>query len=218
MIFLCIHTHLIYILNSFLQEPSFEDGMMSEAARNELETYKDHLLSRQEATRRRGQDRSGEGEQHKRKRQSSDNNAKRRRKESNNNNINNDTSTTVTGPTNLTGSPIIIPLHFLHPSFRQLANVIPTIAMSQTTQGSSVSQPAPPLCSTPPTSVVSPQQLLHEDASTDNIDIEMIEESGSGIVEGCIVSSPSKTPISIALASAHSVLESSFATIQQDSH
>ena len=218
MIFLCIHTHLIYILNSFLQEPSFDDGMMSEAARNELETYKDHLLSRQEATRRRAQDRSGEGEQNKRKRQSSDNNTKRRRKESNNN-INNDTSTTVTGPTNLTGSPIIIPLHFLHPSFRQLANVIPTIAMSQTTQGSSVSQPAPPPCSTPPTSVVSPQELLHEDASTDNIDIEMIEQSGSGIVEGCIVSSsPSKTPISIALASAHSVLESSFASIHQDSH
>ena len=195
--------------------------MMSEAARNELETYKDYLLSRQEASRRRTQNRSGESEQHQRRRQSSHNNSKRRRKDCNDS-VNNDSSTTVTGPTNLTGSPIIIPLHFLHPSFRQLANVIPTIAMSQTTQGSLVSQPGPPSCNTPPTSstiIVSPQELLHEDSSTDNIDVEMIEESESGIVEGCIVnSSPSKTPISIALASAHSVLESSFASIQQDSH
>ena len=198
--------------------------MMSEAARNELETYKDHLQSRQETARRRAQDRSaasrsGASEQYKRRRQPSDNNAKRRREH--NDNVNT-TSTTVTGPTNLTGSPIIIPLHFLHPSFRQLANVIPTIATSQSIQGSLVSQPAPPVCSTPPTSstlVTSPQELHHEDAESENIDIEMTEESDSGIVEGCIVtSSPNKTPISIALASAHSVLESSFASIQQDSH
>lgn len=194
--------------------------MMSEAARNELETYKDHLQSRQEAARRRAQERSGASEQNKRKRQPSDNNAKRRREH--NDNVNNTTSTTVTGPTNLTGSPIIIPLHFLHPSFRQLANVIPTIAMSQSIQGSLVSQPAPPPCSTPPTSstfVTSSQELHHEDAESDNIDIEMTEESDNGIVESCIVtSSPSKTPISIALATAHSILESTFASIQQDSH